>query len=169
MADENGSSGGFWLRIKKMLGQCAASTDLEDLKSTVELAKGRVDKALIAGQLLQSNSTVFDKLQKANEGLGAVSEALGKVQDVCLDVTAVNKIYDAVTVLSDDRVIYDDPQAAADAFDSLFNGLGRLCRFLPPPAKEWGQFFEQFNLFGNVQKNIYAPYFQRLHNAANSR
>jgi len=169
MADENGNSGGWWYRIKKMTGQCAANTDLEDLKASVELAKGRVDKALMAGQILQSKSGTFEKLTKANEGLGAFGDALGKVQNVCMDVNAIGKIHDAIVVLSDDRVIYDDPQKAADAFDSLFNGFGRLCRFLPPPADQWGEFFSQFNLFGNMQRKVFATYFQRAWDASNSR
>jgi hypothetical protein len=165
MADENGNSGGVWYRIRKMVSNCAASTDLEDLKASVELAKERVDKALMAGTILQGNSGAFEKLTKANEGLGAVGESLGMVQDICLDMDAVGKIHDAIVVLSDDRVIEKNPQAAADAFDSLFNGIGRLCRHLPPPADEWGEFFSQFNLFGNMQRKVFAPYFQRAWNA----
>ncbi len=81
MADEEeGRLGKIWSRIKKMAGQCAANTDIEDLKASVETAQGRIDKVLMGGKLLQSDSTVFEKLTKANEGLGAVGEALGKVQ-----------------------------------------------------------------------------------------
>jgi len=169
MADENEDSGGIWYRIKKMVGACAANTELEDLKASVELAKERVDKALTVGTMLKGNSTAFEKLKQANEGLGVIGETLKTVQNVCVDVNAITKIYDAVVVLSDDRVIYDDPQGAADAFDSLFNGLGRLCRFLPPPADEWGEFFSRFNLFGNMQRNVFGPHFQKAWNASNSR
>jgi hypothetical protein len=154
-----------WISIKRKAGQCAANTDIEDLKSAVELGQKRINQALYAGQILQGNSGAFEKLTKANEGLGKIGEALGTVQDVCSDISAVGKIHDSIQVLMDERVIYDDPQAAADAFDMLFQGFGRLCRHLPSPAKEWGQFFEQFNLFGNVQKNIYNPYFSRLRDA----
>lgn len=151
--------------IKRKAGACAASTDLEDVKAAVQLAQSRIDQAIIAGTLAQGNSGVFEKLSKANEGLGKVGESLEKVQDVCIDITAAGKIHDAVQALSDDRLIYTDPQKAADSFDLLFQGFGRLCRFLPPPAKAWGKFFEEFNLFGNMQKNVYAPYFSRLHKA----
>lgn len=167
MADENGK--GFWFTIRKWVGSCAANTELEQLKASVELAQDRVGKALIAGELMQGKPGAFEKLTKANEGLGAVGEALGTVQDVCLDLDAVSKIFEAVEVLSDDRIIYDNPQVAADNFDKLFNGIGRLCRFLPPPADAWGEFFERFNLFGNFQRNIVGPYVQRAWNAANSR
>jgi hypothetical protein len=154
-----------WMSIKRKAGQCAANTDLEDLKSAVQLGQKRVDQALMLGSFLQNQSGTFEKLSKANEGLGKVGESLEKVQDVCLDISAIGKIHDAVAALSDDRLIYNDPQKAADSFDLLFQGFGRLCRFLPPPAKEWGKFFEEFNLFGSVQKKIYAPYFSRLHSA----
>ncbi len=157
--------GKYWIRIKKMAGQCAANTDLEDVKSSVELAQKRIDQVLYGGKIIQGDSAVFEKLGKANEGLGKIGEGLSKVQDICLDITAISKIHDAIKVLGDDNIIYSDPQKAADSFDLLFQGLGRLCRFLPPPAKEWGQFFESFNLFGNVQKNIYNPYFSRLRDA----
>jgi len=169
MADETEEKGGFWFTIKKMVTKCAASTDLEDLKSSVKLAQERVDKALTVGTVLKGKSGAFEKLTKANEGLGVIGKVLGEVQDICLDIDAVMKIHKAVQDLSDDNIIYDDPQKAADAFDTLFNGLGRLCRFLPPPADEWGEFFSRFNLFGNMQRNVFGPYFQRAHNAANIR
>jgi hypothetical protein len=157
-----------WNSIKRKAGQCAANTDLEDLKSAVQLGQKRVDQALMVGSFLQNQSNTFEKLSKANEGLGKIGESLEKVQDVCMDISAVGKIHDAITALSNDRIIYDDPQKAADSFDLLFQGFGRLCRYLPPPAKEWGKFFEEFNLFGNMQKKVYAPYFSRLHEAATS-
>ncbi len=165
MSDWSEKFNSAWITIKRKAGQCAANTDIEDLKSAVELGQKRVGQALMAGQILQGNSNVFEKLTKANEGLGQIGEALGTVQDVCTDISAVGKIHDAIQTLSDDRIIYDNPQAAADAFDMLFQGFGRLCRHLPSPAKEWGQFFEQFNLFGNMQKKVFNPYFSRLRDA----
>ena len=162
MSDWNEKFASAWLTIRKKAGACAANTDLEELKAAVQLGQKRVDQALMFGNMAQGQSGVFDKLSKANEGLGKVGESLEKVQDFCVDITAVGKIHDAIVALSDDRIIYDDPQRAADSFDMLFQGFGRLCSYLPPPAKEWAKFFESFNLFGNVQKNIYNPYFGRL-------
>ncbi len=158
-----------WMNIKKRAGQCSANTDLEYLKSSVELGQKRIGQALTAGQILQGNPGAFEKLTKANKGLGKIGESLETLQDICTDVEAGGKIFDAISKLSDERIIYDDPQGAADAFDTLFQGFGRLCRFLPFPASEWGQFFEQFNLFGNVQKNIYNPYFSRLNDARDGK
>lgn len=89
---------------------------------------------------MQDDSRVFDKLNKANEGLGKISESVGKVQSICFGIVAINMIHDAVKVLSDDQIIYTNPQKAADAFDTLFRGFGRICNVLPPPAKEWAQF-----------------------------
>ncbi|MDM7922255.1 MAG: hypothetical protein QUS14_08130 [Pyrinomonadaceae bacterium] len=162
MSDWNEKFASAWLTIRKKAGACAANTDLEELKAAVQLGQKRVGQALMAGNIAQGQSGVFDKLSKANEGLGKVGESLEAVQDFCVDITAVGKIHDAIVALSDDRIIYDDPQRAADSFDLLFQGFGRLCKYLPPPAKDWGKFFESFNLFGNVQKNIYNPYFSRL-------
>ncbi len=152
----------IWIRVKKMAGQCAANTDIEDLKASVETAKGRIDKVLMGGKLLQSDSTVFNKLTKANEGLGAIGEGLEKVQSVCINVVAAAQVHDAIKILSDDQVIYQDPDAAAAAFDTLFQGFGKVCSYLPPPAKQWAQFFEKFSLFSNMQQKVYKPYFQRL-------
>ena len=155
----------IWTTIKRKAGQCAANTDIEDVKSSVQLAQKRIDQVLYGGKILQGDSSVFEKLGRANEGLGKIGETLETVQDVCMDISAIGKIHDAVKVLGDDQIIYTDPQKAADSFDLLFQGIGRLCRHLPPPAKQWGQFFEQFNLFGNMQKKVYAPYFSRLRDA----
>ena len=158
----------IWVAIKKLTGTCAAATQFDDIKAAAGDAQEKIDQALKVGEFLQKDSAVFDKLSKANEGLGKVTESLDKAGDICLDIEAVNRIHDAIVILDKPNVIQGDPQAAADAFDSLFQGFGRLCRFLPPPAKEWGTFFESFNLFGNVQKNIYAPYFERLNAASRS-
>jgi len=152
----------IWVAIKKLTGTCAAATQYEDIKAAASDAQGKIDQALMVGEFFQKDSAVFDKLNKANEGLGKVNEALDKAGEICLDIEAVNRIHEAIVILDKPNIIQSNPQAAADAFDSLFQGFGRLCRFLPPPAKEWGTFFESFNLFGNVQKNIYAPYFKRL-------
>jgi len=155
----------IWIKIKKLTGTCAAATEYEDIKAAVGDAQGKIDKALQVGSFLQKDSRIFDKLNKANEGLGAVSESLDKAGEICLDITAVNKIHDAIIILDKPNIIQDNPQAAADAFDSLFQGFGRLCSYLPPPAKQWATFFEQFNLFGKIQKNYYAPYFAERHRA----
>lgn len=165
MADWGDKFAAAWLTIKKKAGACAANTDLEELKAAVQLGQQRIDQALLVGNIAQGKSGVFEKLTTANEGLGKVGESLEKVQDICLDITAVGKIHDAITALSDDRLIYDDPQKAADSFDLLFQGFGRLCKYLPPPANEWAKFFESFNLFGNMQKKVYSPYFSRLRDA----
>ena len=169
MADENENPGGFWFEIRKMVGSCAASTDLEQLKASVELAQERVGQALIAGEILQKSQGGLEKLKKANEGLGVIGEALGSLQDICLDLDAFAKIFKAVKDLKDPQVIYQEPQKAADAFDSFFNGLGRLCRFLPPPADAWGEFFERFNLFGDFQRNIVGPRYEKAMNASYPR
>lgn len=139
MADKLGD---LWVRVKRMAGQCAANTDLENLKDSVETAQGRINKVLIGGKIIQGDSRVFEKLTSANEALGAVGEALGKVQNVCLDIKAVGQIHEAMKVLEDDYAILNNPEAAARAFGQLFTGFGRLCRYLPSPAKEWGQFLE---------------------------
>ncbi|NNE68699.1 MAG: hypothetical protein HKN33_19200 [Pyrinomonadaceae bacterium] len=161
MAEENW----IWIAIKKLSGSCAAASDFNDIKAIVGDAQGKIDDALKVGDFLQQDSQVFDKLTKANEGLGNIKKSMDKVSDICLDVQAINKIHDSIVILNEANVIQANPQRAANAFDNLFQGFGRLCRFLPPPADQWGQFFESFNLFGNVQKNIYKPYFDRLEKA----
>jgi hypothetical protein len=155
----------WWTAIKIKAGACAANTDIDGIKASVELAQDRVGKALKVGSFVQGHSEVFGKLTKANEGLGKMSEGLQKATSICKDIVALGKIQDAITVLMDDRIMYDDPQKAADSFDLLFQGFGRLCSHLPSPAKEWAGFFENYNLFGTVQKKVYAPHF-RAANAA---
>jgi len=155
MADLSETLLSAWTTIKRKAGACAANTDLEEIKASVELGQKRIDQALMAGTLLQKgDSNVFEKLNKANEGLGKIGEALGKVQDICLDIVAVGKIHEAAVALSNDRLIYENPEGAAAAFDSMFQGFGRLCRYLPPPAKSWQQFFESFNLFGAMTPKL---------------
>ncbi len=147
----------FWGNLKKITGQCAANTELEDLKTAVQTANDRVEKVLMGGSLLQSDSRVFEKLSKANEKLKTVGEVLEKVENVCLDLRAVSRIHDAVKVLDAENgmVIYHDSEKAAQAFGDLFVGFGRLCRHLPSPAKEWGQFLESAgDFFVNMNRKI---------------
>lgn len=154
MADWGEKFQAAWDTIRKKAAGCAANTDLEEIKASVQLGQSRVDKALMAGKFLSNKPEAYAKLTKANEGLGKIGEALETVQDVCLDIVAINKIHDAAVALSDESIIYNDPEAAAAAFDSLFQGFGRLCRFLPPPAKAWEDFFVSFNLFGSLVPKI---------------
>lgn len=157
--------GNAWIDVKRKAGMCAANPDIENVKAAVQLSQKRVGQALTAGSFLQRKSGVFEKLNKANEGLGKIGETLETVQNICVNIGTVAKIKDAVDALSDDQIIYRDPDAAAAAFDVLFQGFGKLCGYLPFPANQWAKFFEQFNLFSSVQQNIYKPYFQRLNDA----
>lgn len=154
MADWGEKFQSAWNTIKRKAGACAANTDLEDLKASVQLGQKRIDQALLAGKIAQGDSSVLRKLTEANGKLGKIGEALELAQNTCLDIVAVNKIHGAVSVLSDENIIYNDPQGSAAAFDMLFQGFGRLCRFLPPPANEVQQFFENFNLFGNMAPKL---------------
>ncbi len=147
----------FWSRVKKVTGQCAANTELDDLKAIVQTANGRIDKVLLGGKLVQSDSRIFEKLGKANEALGKVGEALNIAQDICLDLGAVGRIHDAVKILNADNgnVIYNDSEKAAQAFGDLFVGFGRLCRHLPTVGKDVGQFLEGAgDFFVNMNRKI---------------
>jgi hypothetical protein len=153
MADDFMDS--VWSRVKKITGQCAAVTDAEDLKASAKTAQKRIKQTLQGGKLLQKDSRVFDYLGKANDGLGSVIESLDKAGDICMDIRAISRIHDAMKVLDDENVVYDNPEAAAKAFGDLFVGFGRLCRHLPSPGKEWGQFLEQAgDFFSNWQRFV---------------
>lgn len=154
--------GEIWVSIKRKANLCATDPDIENIKATVQLGQKRVNQALRVGYFLQKESAVFDKLTKANEGMGKIGEALENVQNICVSIGFVGHMKDAVDILSDDNVIYNDPDKAAEAFDILFQGFGKLCAHLPFPANQWAKFFEDFNLFESVQKKIYKPYFDRL-------
>jgi hypothetical protein len=137
----------LWIRIHKFAGKCAGSADLEDLTTAVETAQSRIGKALTVGKFLQQDSKVFEKLTAANEKIGLIGKTLRKGKDLCKDVVAVEKIRRAVAFLKDENVIYNDPEGAAHAFGLMFAGFGRLCRYLPPPAKQWGKFLEEMEYF----------------------
>lgn len=154
MADWGEKFQSAWVTIRKKAGTCAANTDLEELKASIQLGQTRIGQALTGGRIAQGDSAVIQKLTKANEGLGAVGETLETLQNICIDITAVNKIHEAAVALSEDDIISKEPERAAAAFDSMFQGFGRLCRFLPPPAKSWQTFFEGFNLFTNVSRGL---------------
>ncbi|HSI88634.1 MAG TPA: hypothetical protein VK918_06230, partial [Pyrinomonadaceae bacterium] len=76
MADWGQNFDDAWLYIRRKAGSCAANTDLEELKAAAKLGRKRIDQALMVGNFAQGQSGVFDKLSKANEGLGKVGESL---------------------------------------------------------------------------------------------
>lgn len=137
----------LWIKINKFAGKCAANADLNDLTTAVETAQSRIGKALTVGKFLQQDSKIFEKLTFANEKLKDVGESLRKAQDLCKDIIAVEKIRGAIAFLKDENVIYNDPEGAAHAFGLMFAGFGRLCRYLPPPGKQWGKFLEEMEFF----------------------
>jgi hypothetical protein len=136
--------------IRKRAGQCAKNATLEDIDNAVSLAQGRIKQALFAGKFIQGQSGIFDKLSKANERLENISEGISKAKNTCIFIDEAGKIMDAVEILKDDRVIYDNPLGAAKAFDNLFQGFGKLCKRLPYPANQWAAFFEGFDLFSQL-------------------
>jgi hypothetical protein len=155
----------LWTAIKIQVGACAAIADLDTIKNDVLWAQYRIGLATLGGSFLQGHSEVLGKLEAANAHLGDVTKGLEKVSTICKDLVALQKIHNAVTVLSEDQIMRKDPQKAADSFDILFQGFGVLCRHLPSPAKEWAEFFENFNLFGGVQRNMYEPAFRAARDA----
>ena len=157
--------------IRKRGGQCAVNPTFEDIDKAISLAQGRIKQALSIGKFCNGQSELVKKLTDANERLQTVSKGISKAKEFCVFINEAEKIAAAVKVLSDDRVIYDNPIGAAQAFDTLFQGIGMICKRLPSPAKEWAQFFENFNLFSkmtpilNPQTN---PYHQENWQGANS-
>jgi hypothetical protein len=146
----------YYVALRRYFGKCAANTNIEDLKAVAKSAEEKIDLALLFGNFSQNGSNVTKNLVEAKKAIGSIGKSLGKVQDICTDVVAVTKIYDGIAALSDKdaNIIYHDSQKAAEAFDMMFQGFGRLCRHLPQPAKAWGKFLEEFNLFSNYNKTI---------------
>ena len=171
MADENevGLAGRAWESIQRMAKRCSANLELEETKAAVQLAQDRVGKVLMGGKLLQKDSTIFNKLTEANKGLAAMGEALENVQNLCNNIIAADKVLKAVDFLMDEKLINENPDKAAEMFDLIFQGFGLICAELPPPAKQWAKFFENFNLFSNMQKNVFKPYWQKRYDALNQR
>lgn len=141
-------------KFKMFTNQCAKNDALTEVKDAVQLANERIDDVLYAGKIFQGESKVITKLVDANDGLKKIGEALSKVKNFCVDVNTLFQIRDAVAILSDDKVIYNDKIKAAAAFDMLFQGFGRFIRLLPPPANQWQQFFESFTLFSSMAPKL---------------
>lgn len=141
-------------KLKMLTNQCAKGDALTEVKDAVDLAHERIDDVLFAGKIFQGESKVISKLVDANDGLKKIGSALGKVKNFCLDVNTLLQIRDAVAILSDDKVVYNDKMKAAAAFDMLFQGFGRFIRLLPPPANQWQRFFESFTLFSSMAPKL---------------
>ena len=146
----------LFVKIKKIAGMCASNTEIEDLKAAVEKGEEAMTIAEHTSPFISKNPNAGQNFGKARKGLGKVSESLDKVENSCLDIQSVNKIHSAIKVLNDDRVIYEDPLKAAEAFGNLFSGFGRLASYLPPPANSYAQILEEAGngFFGNMAKQM---------------
>jgi hypothetical protein len=147
MADSNEKQG-FREKVTIMLGACPANIDKEQLVASIRLAQERIHSVLQGGEILsgfEKNGGSLNKLQRLNDQLGGVLNALEKVDNVCKDIEALQSIYGAMVDISPDD-FRSDPRKTAKAFDKLFVGLGRLCR-LTTVLKPYEQFFESFGGF----------------------
>ncbi|MEZ5429167.1 MAG: hypothetical protein R2747_23170 [Pyrinomonadaceae bacterium] len=122
---------------KMFVATCSANADLEDLKKSVERGQEVIEAAKISSAFLDKFGQTSKKLEEAGKALDKVSKGLGKIETGCKDIAALMKIHEAISVLNDDKVIYEDPEKAAKAFGSLFVGFGTLAKHLPPPANEY--------------------------------
>jgi hypothetical protein len=144
---------GLYARVKRWVGTCASNTETQNIKDALE--KGI--QATRVAWIMTSDPTATKYLGQALEGMEKISETIETVQNICLDLKAVMCIHAAIKILDDDQVIRRDPDKAAKAFGALFAGFGRLCRHLPSPAKEYGQFLEGAgDFFYNMRRGINA-------------
>lgn len=124
-----------WAKI--FANSCSANTNIEDLKNAAEKGKQAVDAAKMSSAFLDKFGRSAKKLEEASEALDKFSKVLSKLDTGCKDILAIMQIHKAITVLGDEKVIYNDPEKAAKAFGSLFVGFGTLAKHLPPPANEY--------------------------------
>lgn len=141
------------------------SGEPQDLAKVAITAQERVDTALKTAQFVQNtweNSPQFNKLLKASEGLGKIAgyykSVVGMKEKVEKNYEALKQIYEAMKVLKDDQIIYQDPAAAAAAFDKLFLGFGTLAQNFPPPFDSTvGEFLTELGksgFFGNLKRAL---------------
>ena len=141
----------LWDRLRSINHKCAA-TDIDELKELTEQAQTRIDYVLKGGKILQEESEVLAKLQRANDHLEDVSKSLEKASTLCKDIGAISDIHDAMETLNTELIV-NDPTAAAKAFEKLFRGFGVVCKHLPFPGNQWATFFGSVGtFFEDIQK-----------------
>lgn len=150
-----------WAKIKKEVitwaGAIGANGDEKDMLNAARVAQKRVDEALKMGSVLQfQNSDAFQKLADASGYLTSIIGYLEKAEKIHKDIKAVQQIWAAVQVLKDENILYNDPAAAAAAFDGMFEGFGKLAKHFPPPFDTTiGEFLEQcggLKFFSNMNR-----------------
>jgi hypothetical protein len=134
----------------------------QELSKVALVAQERVETALKSAQFVQNtweNSPQFNKLLKVSEGLGKIAgyykSISCKKEKIEKNYEALKQIYEAMKVLENEQVIYNDPAAAAAAFDKMFIGFGTLAKQFPPPFDSTvGEFLYELGtsgFFGNMQ------------------
>lgn len=149
-------------RIKVWAGAIGANGDANDMKAAAIVAQGRITIALQSANLFQDgNSSAYQKLVNANEHLGKIIGYLEKGEKVYKDFKAVQQIFLAIQILKDDQIMINDPAAAAEAFDNLFEGFGKLAKHFPPPFDSTvGELLEQcgsLKFFSNMNRVMAGP------------
>lgn len=140
---------GLWGRIKRWTTTCATAAEIQDIKDSLDKA----ENALQAPHMLSVVSQSRVDVGKVVEGIGAIKETIETVENICLDMKAIREIHAAMIILNNDALMKTDKASAAKGFSDLFSGVGRLCRHLPSPAKEWGEFIEKCGvLFINIER-----------------
>jgi hypothetical protein len=145
----------FQYGVKKFVGSCPATLDLESLICSIELAQNRMELVLQGGEILSNYLKVgvtLDKLKEANGKLGQVVEVLNGLKEFGKDLEAMKNIHAAMAGISPDD-FRNDPDKAAKAFDKFFVGLARVCRFTQA-LKPYQQFFESFGTFFQAFANL---------------
>ena len=142
--------------LKRWVGACASNAQVEGIKAALEKAE-KVAYLPKTKSLFSKNSEAFDKFTRATEALGKIKEGIDKAQNVCLDLQAIGRIHDAIKVLDDETVIWNDPDKAAKAFGDLFVGVGRFARYLPEPFNEYGTFLESAGDFFVDMNRAFKP------------
>lgn len=142
------------------------SGEPQDLAKVAITAQERVDTALKSAQFVQNtweNSAQFNKLLQASENLGKIAgyykSVAGMKEKIEKNYEALNQIYEAMKVLKDEQVIYQNPAAAAAAFDKLFLGFGTFAKKFPPPFDSTvGEFLYELGssgFFGNMAQVMF--------------
>ncbi|MDQ4120596.1 MAG: hypothetical protein M3209_04015 [Acidobacteriota bacterium] len=140
---------GIWGRLKIWTTTCATAAEVQNIKDSLDQA----ETALQAPHMISVVSKSRVDVGKVIEGIGAVRETIETIENICLDLRAINEIHAAMKILNDEALMKTNKAKAAEGFSDLFSGVGRLARHLPSPAKEWGEFIEKCGvLFVNIQR-----------------
>jgi hypothetical protein len=130
----------LFYKLKATAGICKKAKP-EDILALLEKGEQYSANAAMLSSFAGIDVNAVKKMQEASEKLGQFREAVAKVNSLCVDLTEIDKMSAAISVINvwaANQMDRNDPRAAK-AFGELFESAGHFAGKLGPPLNQYAK------------------------------